>query len=217
MSMALSHNSPATSLRSPVLYWTEVSAPSGPVRDLVERIKGEILAPMLASQDEVEWVEQMEARHEDWLRLRLELVLSVLPELELGEVEALNEEATQLPITLLPATAYVAARYAIELMAWLSNRLIRAATRRAPVDLRRMKELIEVMATVELCWLTLLGNPRPIPEVAEAAAWEAYSYTRPLAELMLSLGLDTRDMPAESPDEAVVRAEAMLKRLSQRA
>lgn len=173
-----------------------------------------VVHPLKAARDEVAWNDQLEAVLATWAGLRVALAEAGIRELGPLTIEEAARQVADLPLTLLPEPAHGAAVFSIDLLAWLAEQTFAAIRRRAPLDIDALQACIHDVAMVELCWLTLVGDERPVPAVAEAAAWEAYSRARPLRALLLRVGFAREGMPTETADEASERGLAMLERVS---
>ncbi len=169
-----------------------------------------VVGPLKSARDDVEWAESVERVLPTWAGLRVALAQAGVQALGVETLEQATREIADLPLTLLPEPAHGAAVYAIDMLVWLAEQTLAAVRRRAPLDVDALQEVIHDVAVIELCWLTLVGQPRPAASVAEAAAWEAYSRARPLGPLLRRVGLDETDMPVETPDEAAARGLALL-------
>lgn len=108
-----------------------------------------------------------------------------------------------------------AARFAQQMLLWLREETLQAARRGSPLlDESQFASIEEDIAGIELCWLTLLRVVPPPPAVAEEAAWVAYARARHLRWRLLDLGLERHRIPREDPEQAGLRARAMLERLA---
>lgn len=165
---------------------------------------------MKSAPDDVAWSQTVERVLPTWLGLRVALAREGVAALGLDTLEQAIGAVADLPLTLLPEPAHGAAVYAVDVLAWLASQAIGAPRRGARIDVEALDVVLHDLAVIELCWLTLVGAPRPGAAVAEAASWEAYSRTRPLRAALVRIGLDTASMPVESPDEAVSRGLALL-------
>ena len=124
------------------------------------------------------------------------------------------QEAAAAPLTLLPEPSAGAARYALRLLFWISEQILQMARHQRIPDPKALEGLVEEIAVIELCWLTLLQEEPPPPAVAEEAAWEAYSRARALRRRLPFVGLNPDKTPREEPHQAGLRAAHMVDRMA---
>lgn len=189
----------------------------GPLRPLVVTAWERVILPLKNASDEESWADTLDEVLEAWLRLRMAINATRVEldgESVLATVDEIAAQIDEIPLTLLPAPAHGAARYATSMLGGIARAVASAARRRSALDVERLQNLVETIAIIELAWFTLAGPERPRAAVAEAAAWEAYSRVRPLRALLARAGLDAAELPAEEPADAVERARAMLARVS---
>lgn len=188
-----------------------------PLQPLLAAVWERVIRPLKGAEDDEAWAATLEEVLEPWLRIRL-AITSTLIELE-GEIAfaMLDDTARAIdetPLTLLPAPAHGAAYFATTVLSGIPRAIASTVRRRGTLDVERLERLIEDIAIIELAWLTIAGPERPRASVAEAAAWEAYSRVRPLRASLARAGLDSSELPTETPDDAAERARAMLARLA---
>jgi hypothetical protein len=202
-------------LETPVPAWLHRGQEGGSVEEQLSDIDELVVEPLKKAVDDDAWHQVLVRVTPAWLELRLALGQASVNALGMEALVDAVALASALPLTLLPTPAYGAARYAVELLVWLSRSVFGAAASRPYVgDVYALHELVKEIAVMELCWLTLLGPERPNAQVAEAAAWEAYSRARPLGVIVRDVGLEFEGYPTETPEEAVERGLAQLERLS---
>lgn len=198
------------SLKTPLPAWLHADEATGGVQALVRSIDALVVEPLKTARDDVMWAEALDRALPTWMGLRVALAQAGIQALGVETLEAASREVADLPLTLLPEPAHGAAVYAIDLLAWLGEQTLAAVRRRERFDVVALQSLIEDVAVIELCWLTLVGPERPAPVVAEAAAWDAYSRARPLRSRLRRIGFDPAGLPVETPDEAVARGVALV-------
>lgn len=132
-----------------------------------------VVAPLKAAPDDVAWASTPDRVLATWGGLRIALAQAGIQALGVETIEEAARQVADLPLTLLPEPAHGAAVYAIDLLAWLGEQTLAAVRRRAPLDIDALQAIVQDVAVIELCWLTLIGTDRPAVSVAEAAAWEA--------------------------------------------
>lgn len=201
-------------LPTPVPAWLRRTGIDDVQRDLQIAVDRWVVDPLKASHDEDAWHSALVDVFPRWLGLRLELVRAGIAVFGLDELEEAIASLDRLPLTLLPEPAHGAARFAVDHLRWLGLRGLAAARAGIEPDSRVFGRLIDQVAVVELCWLTLIGPRRPCAQAAEAAAWEAYCRTRLLSQLVIEAGFGEADLPVESADEATERGRALIARLA---
>ena len=201
-------------LKTPIPAWLHADEATGGVHALVRSIDELVVDPLKAARDDVAWADTLDRVLPTWAGLRVALAQGGIQALGVETLEAATREVAELPLTLLPEPAHGAAVFAIDLLVWLGEQTLAAVRRRAPLDLEALQAVVQDVAVIELCWLTLVGPKRPVAVVAEAAAWEAYSRARPLGPLVRRIGLDLAGCPTETPDEAVARGLAQVALVS---
>ena len=169
-----------------------------------------VVAPLKAAPDDVAWAATLDRVLATWGGLRVALAQASIQPLGVETIEEATRQVADLPLTLLPELAHGAAVYAIDLLAWLGDQTLAAVRRRAPLDVDALQAIVQDVAVIELCWLTLVGADRPAVSVAETSAWEAYSRARSVGPSLRKLGLDLADIPRETADEAAARGLALL-------
>jgi hypothetical protein len=202
------------SLMTPIPAWMNADDAQAGVRSLVRSTDELVVGPLKAAGDDVEWAETLDRVLPTWAGLRIALAQAGIQALGVETLEAAAREVAELPLTLLPEPAHGAAVYAIDLLVWLGEQTLAAVRRRAALDVEAVQAVVQDVAVIELCWLTLVRSRRPAAVVAEAAAREAYSRARPLGPLIRRIGLDLAGFPAETRDEAVSRGLAQVALVS---
>jgi hypothetical protein len=197
-------------LKTPVPAWLHASEASGGVPALVRSIDALVVTPLKAALDDVAWAATLDRVLADWGGLRVALAKAGGEALGVHTIEGATRQGADLPRTLLPEPAHGAAVYAIDLLAWLGEQTLPAVPQRVPPHVEANQSIVQDVAVIELCWLTLVGADRPRMSVAEAAAWEAYSRARSVGASLRTLGLDWADMPRETAGEAAARGLSLL-------
>ncbi|MCB9666494.1 MAG: hypothetical protein H6732_20455 [Alphaproteobacteria bacterium] len=165
-----------------------------------------VVVPLQAAPDDVAWAATLDRVRSTWTGLRV-----ALAQAGVGVAAAGAGEPLPLPFVALQEPAHGAAAHAVELLRWLGEQGASAARgQQASRDAEVLRQVVDDVAVIELCWLTLVGPRPPAACVADAAAWEAYSRARSAEPGLRSLGFDPSGMPRESADEAAARGLALL-------
>lgn len=181
-----------------------------------------LVAPLKDAQTSEAWRAVYARSLPQWRKLRLAVSRDALlrAELELdaprarAQLDKLQGQAAQAPLTPLREPAGGAAQYARDLLFWVSESAHQAARQGVPLDGGQFSLIEEDIAGIELCWLTLLRGEPPRPAVAEEAAWVAYARARHLRHLLPQLGFSLHSLPQENPHQAHLRAAAMIDRMA---
>lgn len=204
-------------LRTPLPALVETSDVPAPLQPLLAAMETHIVHPLKTAKDDEAWAETLDTVLQTWLRIRLAITTTLI-ELEGEAFFAMLDDTArpieETPLTLLPAPAHSAARFATITLSGIQRAMASALRRRRELNVELLEHLVEDIAIIELAWLTIAGPERPRASVAEAAAWEAYSRVRPLRASLSGAGLDTAELPTETPNDAAERAMAMLARLA---
>jgi hypothetical protein len=196
-------------LKTPLAAWLD-----GGSKSLSQAVEERVILPLKQAEDELAWTERMEEVVGPWMELRIVLTAAAIRGFGPQKFESASRAIADLPLTLLPEPAHGAALFSLEVVAWLIARTFAALRGGAPIDADVLAACVHDLAVIELCWFTLIGPERPVPSVAEAAAWEAYSRALPLRALLLRVGVPRDGMPVETPEEATARGLALLERVS---
>lgn len=203
-----------TTVQTPLVCWPEPDQAPHELKALFASIESLVVHPLKRCSSEEDWADTIEAVLPVWTGLRIALTQALLDHHDVSRLDEVVEyDAAQAPLVLLPEPASGAVRYAIRVLVAAITASAGDERHRPPADLDYLATLVESVAIIELCWLSLMGQPVPAREVAEAAAWEAYAQARPLREDLMGLGLDARLLPAEVPEDASARALCMLDRV----
>jgi hypothetical protein len=197
-------------LRSPVPFMGTGEGNTR-LRSLAIQIEATVVRPLRRSGDELEWLRHFPAAADEWLMLRLQLV----KEIERSVSDESIASATQPRLTVAaPEPARSAALYAQRMLDWFVAR-VSAMARHRRVDHGTVVDLVHDLAALELAIMSIIEDEDPPrPDVAEAAAWEAYARALKLRGLAFEIGLGDEDIPGETIEEKTLRARAMLQRVA---